>query len=190
MSLRMLLTFALGCAVCPAATGTEPIDIGSRLELMVDEYLIERMTGGAELRLHRPTERELVMVFDKPWEGNRTGYYTIFQDGDLYRMYYRGSKLILGKDFSIPYDYICYAESIDGIHWRRPQLGLIEFEGSKKNNILFAGDVANQAFTPFWDPNPDCKPQEQYKAMSAMGKPGGDWGSTPSHRPTASIGRQ
>ena len=35
----------------------QPIDIGSRLELMVDDYLIERMSGGAMLRLHQPTMR-------------------------------------------------------------------------------------------------------------------------------------
>ena len=69
----------------------EPIDIGSRLELMVDDYLIERMSGGAELRLHRPAEREVVFTCDKPWEGNHSGSVTVFQDGDTYRMYYRAA---------------------------------------------------------------------------------------------------
>ena len=31
----------------------------------------------------------------------------------------------------------CYAESRDGIHWTKPELGLFEYQGSKKNNILF-----------------------------------------------------
>jgi len=170
---RHLLMLALGCAVCCAATGTEPIDIGSRLELMVDDYLIQRMTGGAELRLHRPTERERVFVHDTLWEGNRSGYHTVFQDGDLYKMYYRGSQIDLpdSGDISIPYDVICYAESKDGIHWTRPALGLIEFEGSKKNNIILSGEAASQALVPFRDANPECKPQEQYKALSVMSKP-------------------
>ena len=174
MLLRIFLTAALGGATtCCAAMELEPIEIGSRLELMVDDYLIERMTGGAELRLHRPTEREPVFVHDVPWEGNRSLYHTIFRDGDLYRMYYRGSQIDLPDSggYSIPYNVICYAESKDGIHWRRPELGLIEFEGSKKNNIILSGVVALQAFVPFRDDNPDCKPQEQYKALSAMSKP-------------------
>ena len=70
--------------LCSIAWANATIDIGSRLELMVDDYLIERMTGDAELRLHRPTERGLVFVHDTPWEGNRTLYHTIFRDGDLY----------------------------------------------------------------------------------------------------------
>ena len=173
MLLRLLLTFVLGGTACSATVESEPIDIGSRLELMVDEYLIERMTGGAELRLHRPTERERVFVHDTPWEGNRSMYHTIFRGGDLYKMYYRGSQIDLPDSggYSIPYNVICYAESKDGIHWRRPELGLIEFEGSKKNNIILSGVVALQAFVPFRDGNPDCKPQERYKALSAMSKP-------------------
>jgi hypothetical protein len=173
MLLRLLAVCVLGGAACSAAAAIEPIDIGSRLELMVDDYLIERMSGGAELRLHRPTERERVFVHDTPWEGNRTLYHTIFRDGDRYRMYYRGSQIDLPDSggYSIPYNVICYAESTDGIHWRRPELGLIEFEGSKKNNIILSGVVALQAFVPFRDDNPDCKPQEQYKALSAMTEP-------------------
>jgi hypothetical protein len=65
--------------------------IGSRLELFVDHHLIERLAGEVELKLHRPVPREVVLVTDRPWEGNTCAYYTVFQDGDVYRMYYRGS---------------------------------------------------------------------------------------------------
>ena len=57
----------------------EAIDNGTRRELLVDDYFIEKIVG-ARLVLH------------KPWEGNICGYHTIFRDGDLYRMYYRGSQ--------------------------------------------------------------------------------------------------
>ena len=30
----------------------------------------------------------------------------------------------------------CYAESTDGIHWERPDLGLVEFRGDRRNNII------------------------------------------------------
>jgi hypothetical protein len=35
-----------------------------------------------------------------------------------------------------------YAESTDGVHWTKPALGLIEFRGSRKNNILLNGERA------------------------------------------------
>ena len=31
----------------------------------------------------------------------------------------------------------CYAESRDGVHWEKPDLGLFEFRGSKQNNIFY-----------------------------------------------------
>jgi hypothetical protein len=34
---------------------------------------------------------------------------------------------------------ICYATSKDGINWEKPELGLIEYNGSKKNNIVWRG---------------------------------------------------
>ena len=74
---------------------------------------------------------------DRPWEGNACFTFTIFQDENRYRMYYRGWHFVTGKKLEFPRRQVtCYAESLDGIHWYRPQLGLVEFEGSKRNNIL------------------------------------------------------
>ena len=43
-------------------------DIGSRLELFVDRWLIESLRGSAALQLHRPVPRETALVTDRPWE--------------------------------------------------------------------------------------------------------------------------
>ena len=102
------------------SSSTIPIDIGSRLELMVDEYLIARLSGGAELRLNKPIPREAALVMDKPWEGNACGYTTIFQDGDIYRMYYTALQYEMTETtLDQPSGVICYAESDDGIHWEK-----------------------------------------------------------------------
>lgn len=138
--------------------------MGGRWELLVDEHLIERMTGEVELRLHEPVAREVVMVHDKPWEGNTCGYHTIFQDGPLYRMYYRGwdHDMTTGKQRHPA--VVCYAESRDGVHWERRELGLFEFAGSRANNIVWQG-IGSHNFTPFQDANPACPPDARYKAM-------------------------
>ena len=79
-----------GAQVKPLAPAS-PIDIGTRRELFVDDFLIERLTGAAELRLHHPEPRELVLVLDAPWEGSgSSGYHSVFRDGELYRMFYKG----------------------------------------------------------------------------------------------------
>ncbi len=149
----------------------EPIDIGSRLELFVDHHLIERLEGDAKLHLHPPVAREVVLVTDEPWEGNTSAYYSIFQDGDLYRIYYRGSHVDERTRKSAHREVTCYAESKDGIHWVKPRLGLFEFDGSKQNNIVWDG-IGTHCFTPFKDVNPNCPAEARYKAV-ARGRPRG-----------------
>lgn len=88
---RWVNTFLAGIVLDAAmAIGaqTAAVEIGGRWELLVDDYLIDAMSGQVELRLHRPVPREVVLIHDRPWEGNTCGYHTIFKDGDLYRMYH------------------------------------------------------------------------------------------------------
>jgi hypothetical protein len=155
--------------VCvPAATAhaDDVTDIGSRRELFVDRALVETLSGEATLKLHRPTPQEVVLVTDQPWEGNTCAYYTIFQDGDLYRMYYRGSHWDEVAKKPAHAEVTCYAESRDGVRWTRPKLGLCEFAGSKANNIVWDG-VGTHNFTPFKDENPECPPEARYKAFGS-----------------------
>ncbi len=148
-----------------------PIDIGSRLELMVDDFLIARLSGGAELRLNRPVPRDVALRTDAPWEGNASGGFTVFQDSGRYRMYYRGQHFDYSNTaLSTPRGkFICYAESSDGIHWIKPELGLVQFNGSKKNNIIMdAEPILNGMFAPFKDGNPACPPDARYKSYALM----------------------
>ena len=163
-----------------AAFGTETrkpgvVDIGERRELFVEEGLIERITGKASLRLHHPTPREIAIVHDKPWEGSGSGYHTVFQDGDRYRLYYRGLHMEVSKgrlSTGRHKPFYCLSESKDGIHWTRPDLGIVAFEGSKKNNIILQG-LGTHNFTPFKDENPDCPSAERYKALGGIKSEGG-----------------
>ncbi len=152
----------------------EPIDIGSRRELLVDDYLIAAFEGDAKLKLHRPAPQEVAITTDNPWEGNTCAYYTIFQDGDLYRMYYRGSHYDTQKRQSAHPEVTCYAESKDGVHWTKPNLGLFEFNGSKDNNIVWDG-IGTHCFVAFKDQNPNCEPDARYKGI-ARGRPRGKKG--------------
>ena len=151
--------------------GVIPVNIGSRLELMVDDHLLARLGGGARRRLNSPVPRDVALPLDAPWEGNACGGFTVFEDGGRYRMYYRGQNFEYdGKELGTPGGkFICYAESADGIHWERPELGLVEFKGSTKNNILLdAREILNGMFSPFKDGNPACPVEGRYKAFSLM----------------------
>ena len=147
------------------------LDIGSRLELLVDDHLIASRSPAAELRLHSPVPQEVVLETDAPWEGNASGYVTVFQDDDSYRMYYRGWHFTLDADsLERPHaEVVCLAESSDGVHWTKPDLGLVEFNGSRNNNIILdARDDRSPAinFAPFKDPNPNAAPAARYKALA------------------------
>ena len=151
------------------------IDIGSRRELFVDSTIVEELSGGAQLRLHRPVPREIALEHDLPWEGTGCIYHCVFLDGDLFRMYYRGYNVNpsyeSSKSGQVTHKLGLYAESHDGIHWRKPELGLYQFNGSKANNIVLAnGDLDGVTIDPsemaiFKDENPAAPPDARYKAL-------------------------
>jgi hypothetical protein len=161
----VLLLFIFATSVARAADS--PIPIGSRLELMVDDYLIESLEDHARRVLHHPVLQEIAIDFDAPWEGSGSNYPTVFRDGDLYRMYYRGAQFTIA-DGALHEDHpavTCYAESRNGIDWEKPKLGLFEFAGSKENNIVWMG-YGSHNFVPFKDSRPDVPDDQRYKALA------------------------
>jgi hypothetical protein len=148
-----------------AEPGGKPmVEIGSRLELFVDSFMVDSLTGDADRRLHHPVPREIVHQFDAPWEGPYCAYCAVVQDEKL-RIYYRGWPDLDGEDCT------CAIESEDGIRFTRPTVGRFEWEGSKDNNIVWLGDGCHN-FTPFIDQNPNCSPEQRYKALAGAGPKG------------------
>jgi hypothetical protein len=176
-------TILVLCAAPATEEEEVPPHVGSRLEMFVDEALIDSMTGQVRLQMHRPERREVVLRTDAPWEGNASAFQSVFKDGDLYRMYYRGLHYRhSGESAQAMEDHpwlLCYAESDDGVDWRKPELGLFEFNGSKANNIILTpeflegigGDPAHTA--TFKDSNPDCPADQRYKIVIVGHKPRG-----------------
>src|SRR5436190_2034626 len=118
-----LCLFAAWIAVPPglaerAHAADQVADLGERLELFVDQHLIESLCD-VRLVLHSPRPAEVALKTDAPWEGKDSAYFTVFADGDRFRMYYRG----LGTS---GVEVTCYAESRDAITWERPKLGLFD----------------------------------------------------------------
>jgi hypothetical protein len=164
MSVVAVSIFLIAAELSAAETKSAPAvrQLGSGLGLFFDDWLIESMNG-TSLKLHSPTPRGVVFEFDQPWEGGQSAYVTILQEGKQYRMYYRGGG-DLGRECT------CVAFSEDAVHWTRPRLGLIEFNGSKDNNIFWTGArkaySESHNFSPFKDANPAAKPDEVWKAVS------------------------
>ncbi|MCH2374060.1 MAG: hypothetical protein MK538_07730, partial [Planctomycetes bacterium] len=100
---------------------------------------------------------------DQPWEsGPRTqiGVYScVLKEGDLVRVWYFSSRS--GDSL---YQRVAYAESEDGLHFRKPILGLHEAVGSKENNIVLPGRIGGCSV---WiDPN--APPEHRYKNQAKV----------------------
>jgi hypothetical protein len=105
-----------------------------------------------------------------PDHGHAVVYGSVLHIGGKFRMWYLGmSQTTLQKGMTPGYwRPMCYAESDDGVHWVKPELGLVEFNGSKNNNIcliqgdLFALTRVNDYLTVLDDPA-DPDPARRYK---------------------------
>lgn len=168
----VLLLFSLPSVGSGQEADETAMQIGSRRELFVDDALIQSLDG-ARRQLHHPTPREIAIEHNAAWEGAGSGYHSVIHDGDLYRMYYRGSKLgVENGKLQLGKEVYCYAESRDGVRFTKPNLGLHEYGGSKENNIIWTG-VGTHNFAPFLDQRPDCPAESRYKALGGLASQGG-----------------
>ena len=141
----------------------QTIEIGTRRELFVDDHLLDTLDGAC-LRLHHPERREVAILCDAPWEDNIAGFNSLVQEGDSVRLYYRASIPDRSQE---SWSAVAMAESTDGgLHFERPNLGLVEFEGSRDNNLLRIGGPP-QIPPVFRDTNPACDPAARYKGLSS-----------------------
>ncbi len=150
------------------------IDIGSRLELFVDRFLVDEMQG-TRLKLADPKSAGTALTFDKPWEGCHPYYVSVVQLEDKCQMWYRGvaSERLGDVGMKDGYDgeWTCYAESPDGIHWERPTIGLFEVMGIKENNVCKAYDPPwSGDFTVNLNLRPGAPEDERYMGTVGMGE--------------------
>ena len=154
----LVFSLLVAAPLAEQPVSAEPLDIGSRRELFVDDYLIESMEGTA-LRLGHPLPAEVILRADRPWEGAFNFGNSVSLHQGLYRLYYRGLNTDVAKGF------LCYATSKDGISWEKPNLGHFEFQGSRDNNVIV--DEKGQPISPnvFLDTRPGVPEEERFKGI-------------------------
>jgi hypothetical protein len=125
--------------------------------LLLDSRIVAS-TENAKLVLGNVQKYEGNPIFeeDKPWEKRFDNLYAnvIYdEEEEMYKCWYspfivdvsaKGMTLEQRTEekYRPPWTRemaICYATSKDGITWVKPELGLVEFEGSTANNILWRG---------------------------------------------------
>jgi hypothetical protein len=97
----------------------------------------------------------------------RIGYYgTVIEINGRFHMWYigDGDQDKVDQDKSTPYCHILYAVSDDGRHWEKPSLGLVEYNGSKENNLVQMNmeGMIYRSCTVLYEPH-DPDPERRYK---------------------------
>lgn len=142
------------------------MDIGTSRQLFIDNRFFES-SENVKLCMNPPIQHpEILLTGDKAWEAlGISAYNTVFREEDgRFRMWYGAMmKSGLPQEGAIR---LGYAESEDGLHWEKPVLGLIPFQGSKENNLVAPnlGGQSMQGGTIYRD---ERAPQaERYKLWS------------------------
>ena len=147
---RSLFILALLPCTTRIAACAEPIEIGHTPQFFLDDHLVDNRWS------LKPKREEVLRVFHAPrkHEGNPVvaedgGYVTVARDpgSNAFKMWYQTHAR--SKDGEEGNEYaIAYAESGDGLVWKRPELGLHEWKGSRANNIVWKGRGSKRASGP------------------------------------------
>lgn len=160
--------------------------------LLLDSRIVET-TRNARLAVGTVDKHKDNPLFgeDKPWElrfDNLYGNVIYDEDAKLYKCWYspfivdnsaKGMSLEQRKErrYRPPRERemaICYATSKDGIAWEKPDLGLVEYEGSKATNIVWRGGQgkgrhwAGPHGTGIFKDLGELNPERRYKALLKM----------------------
>jgi len=183
-----------GVVVCGAvAMGQSNVDTKRDRYLLLDSRIIES-TDNAELTIGVVLKDKNNPLFkeDKPWEPRFDNPYSsvIYDEEEkIYKCWYSifirsgprgdfpGEGLASNERAWVNWREgrrgfgVCYATSKDGIRWEKPELGLIDFNGSKKNNLVleYTHGVAVIKDTHETDP------QKRYKAIHPERKNSAVW---------------
>jgi hypothetical protein len=142
-------------ATCEMASGDDGlIQIGQRKQLLVDNYVVAEKSGVSRVlgTVTKENGGKPILLPDKPWENApyQFGFYvTVLREGEKFRMWYRPNS-----------PWIAYAESSDGLVWRKPVLGIYSYDGTGKANNLT--DHIGDGFSLFRDAH-EKDPEHRYK---------------------------
>ena len=160
------------------------VDVGDRKQLFIDDQVVETVQAVSRV-LNRPEKYEGNPIFkaERSWEGNLVGLTSVIYDDEekIFKMWYSARKitaqrppgpleehenLFRASKYKEELNYECFALSRDGIHWERPELGVVEFEGSTKNNILPVDRTMGWLGMMYKDAH-EKNPERRYKGVGS-----------------------
>lgn len=153
--------------------------------LLLDPRVVGR-TEGVRLALGPVVKDSANPLFgeDRLWEVRYDNLYAnvLFDESErLFKCWYSPfivdevtSAVLRERWLSVPYKPgkremgVCYAVSEDGIHWSKPDLGLIDFNGSRHNNLVARGPHGAGLCCDMHDADPRRRYKMFYRALRQM----------------------
>ncbi len=141
------------------------VDVGMEKQLFVDDHVIDSMEGAFRM-LNQPVKYEENPILElKPAQKvggpelvATMGSVIYDAEEQLFKMWYDAASYNWSSVF------LCYATSKDGYQWDLPDLGLLEYQGSKRNNFVFTAGRGEVAGGVFKDPV-ETDPDRRYKLI-------------------------
>jgi hypothetical protein len=156
MRLKSTLTILLLSVSMLKALGGDKFNQDTTRFLLLDDRIIEK-TENVKLEVGKVEKHSANPLFgeENEWEmrfDNLYGNVIFDEEENIYKCWYCpfivesvAHEMTL-EERTKPYKEhpkremgICYATSKDGINWEKPELGLVEYNGSKNNNIVWRG---------------------------------------------------
>ena len=188
------LTLAMICLTLTACAPAEPVPATKRARYLVLDARIIDKTDNVELTVGVVDKHPANPLFkeDKPWEPRFDNpYSSVIYDSEekIWKCWYSiftrsgsrgdfpGEGLASEKRAWVKWREgrrgfgLCYATSKDGIKWTKPELGVIDFNGNKKNNIVIKYTHGVAVMKDLRDPDP----KKRYKAIHPESRNSAVW---------------
>jgi len=146
--------------------------MGNR-RLFLDLHDVTRMER-LYRRVHQPLRHpeNPVLRAEHPWEAVASLYGTVMyvESEGLFKMWYltgpyaRGMVRVRGRKALGNITLLGYAVSTDGVHWEKPILNQVDFEGSTDNNLIDIGRTNCEGIAVLYDER-DPDPGRRYKGF-------------------------
>jgi hypothetical protein len=161
--LFFLLPFAAVCA-------GEPFDETQVRTLFAFDSVSIPHTQNLRLEMRQPERHPANPVLRRGAPGtpdaNGVQFYgSVIREGGKYRMWYVAFDDDEGNKMASARWRPAYAESVDGVNWTKPDLGLVTFKGNKHNNLILTDPtpLGLVNLKVLLDPD-DPDPKRRYKA--------------------------
>jgi hypothetical protein len=111
-----------------------------------------------------------VVTPDRPWERRVLAMYgsVLPRPGGGYRMYYSNHAP------AVEHSKVFLAESEDGFTWIKPEVGQVEWQGSRANNIVVASEWISDSPSAIYEPD---DPEAPYKLLFFEMRATESWGT-------------